>query len=60
MIIILTDFHLLLAESILRTGELLTCYFYQFENALLEGDISIEITQFYQFEECSARGGYQY
>ena len=63
MIIILTDFHLLLAESILRTRELLKCYFYQFEecspsyisvlkllsfinmrNALLEGDISIEIT----------------
>ena len=44
MIIILTDFHLLLSESILRTGELLKCYLINLRNALLEGDISIEIT----------------
>ena len=44
MIIILTDFHLLLAESILRTREFLKCYFINLRNALLEGDISIEIT----------------
>ena len=44
MIIILTDFHLLLAESIVRTRELLKCYFYQFEECSPRGDISIEIT----------------
>ena len=44
MIIILTHFHLLLAESILRTRELLKCYFYQFEECSPRGDIRIEIT----------------
>ena len=44
VISILTDFHLLLSQSILRTRELLKCYLINLRNALLEGDISIEIT----------------
>ena len=46
MIIILTDFHLLLAESILRTREFLKCYFINLRNALLEGISVLKLLSF--------------